>query len=390
MLLRLTLFFLVTTTIWALAHLYVDRRLLGRWDLAPRRRRRARLALWGLFALAPLVMSLGRVFVAEPWLAPLQWIAFTHMGLFFLLFSLVLVGDLAASVAKLAFRWRRVEPMDPERRRFLHHATSAGMVGASGVLGAWGLVEAVAEPELVEVDIPVPNLPPDLDGYRIVQLSDIHIGPTIRGEFLARVAARVNALEPDLVAVTGDLVDGLVPSLGPEVAPLGALRGKDGVYFCTGNHEYYWDAEAWCEEVARLGLTVLNNAHRLVERGGARLLVAGCTDHTAHQILEAHRSDPAKAKEGAPPHDFSILLAHNPRSIDAGAAAGFDLQLSGHTHGGQFFPVSLFVGFVHPFSEGLGKRERTWIYVNRGTGYWGPPNRAGVPSEISLLRLVRA
>ena len=186
------------------------------------------------------------------------------------------------------------------------------------------------------------------------------------------------------------MVDGSVADLRVHTRRFDALRAPDGVFFCTGNHEYYSGADEWVEEVARYGWIPLLNEHRLIERDGARLLVAGCTDFNADRHGEEHASDPAKAREGAPDHDLSLLLAHQPKSIHAAAAAGYDLQLSGHTHGGQFFPANMFVGFAHPFHEGLGKQDDTWIYVNRGTGYWGPPNRAGVPAEITLIRLVRA
>ncbi|HJL03586.1 MAG TPA: metallophosphoesterase [Polyangiaceae bacterium LLY-WYZ-15_(1-7)] len=393
-LLRLLLLFAVATGGWTAAHWYVSRRLFRPWALpgptpSDRRQRLARVAFWLAWALVPLTMLLGRSLTRAPWFAPIRWAGFVHMGLFFLVFCGVFVRDLGFAGAKLATRLSRGDP-DLGRRAFLTRTTNAGILGGAGVLTAWGFVEARALPTVVEVDVPITGLPPALDGYRIAQLSDIHVGPTIRGAYLAACVRMANELEPDLIAVTGDLVDGYVDDLRDDVAPLGELAAPDGVYFCTGNHEYYWDAEAWVAEVERLGLTALCNAHRLVEREGAKLLVAGCTDYRADRLLPAHASDPAKAKEGAPAHDVSLLLAHQPRSLEAAAAAGFDLQLSGHTHGGQFFPVNLFIGLAQPVGAGLAKRGDLWVYVNRGTGYWGPPQRAGVPSEITLLRLVRA
>jgi predicted MPP superfamily phosphohydrolase len=201
------------------------------------------------------------------------------------------------------------------------------------------------------------------------------------------VVDRVNDLSPDLIAVTGDLIDGTVEHLRHQVAPLGELRAPDGAFFVTGNHEYYWDAEAWCAEVARLGLTVLNNAHTVVRRGSASVVVAGVTDYTSARHLESHVSDPQKAIDGAPEAHLKLLLAHQPKTIVAAERAGFDLQVSGHTHGGQYFPWNLFVGLAHPFTVGLHPYRSTLIYVSPGTGYWGPPTRAGVPSEITLLRL---
>jgi len=384
MALRLILFFTITCTTWVLAHYYVGARLI-RPLRSEKRKRAARIALWSTFLLAPTVMFLGRDLTAAEWFAPIRWLAFAHMGFFFLLFVGVVLRDVAMLLTRGVRKLTKAEPLDPERRAFFVQSANAGVVGGAAALTGWGMVDALREPELVEVDVPIEGLPEALDGYRIAQISDVHIGPSLKVDFMRSVVAKVNSLDADLVAVTGDLVDGWVDDLRDHVAPLGEIRGRDGAFFCTGNHEYYWDADAWVDEVRRLGLTPLLEEHRVVERDGAKMVVAGCTDI---RTSEAH--DPKRALEGAPEHDFSLLLAHQPKSIYEAAEAGFDLQISGHTHGGQFFPVTLFVGLAQPFVKGLGKHEDTWIYVNRGTGWWGPPMRTGVPGEITLLRLVRA
>jgi uncharacterized protein len=253
-----------------------------------------------------------------------------------------------------------------------------------GVLGltALGLVLA-RRPRVVRVTVPIRDLPADLVGLRIVQLSDLHVGPTIRRRFVEAVVETANALAPDLVAVTGDVADGYVPELREHVAPLARLEAPLGRFFVTGNHEYYWDPQGWTRELERLGFDVLSNEHRLLRRGTGRLLLAGVTDLSA-------RPDPQGAVAGAPECDARILLAHQPRSAYAAHAAGFDLQLSGHTHGGQFFPFNLLVRLFQPFVAGLHKVERMWLYVSRGTGYWGPPLRLGAPAEITLIELARA
>ncbi len=392
---RRLIFFGVVVLVWACAHYYVGSRLIRPWlsplrekaapDLVRRRRFAAWALVWLSFSLAPIVMVSSRLI--GDGLGSIRWVGFFHMGIFVLLFVFVVFRDAALGaatlIAKLASR-----PADLARRNFLTRTSNAGILGVSGILSAWGYREAVRDPDVVEVDVPVPGLPPALDGYRIVQLSDVHIGPTIRGDYMRRIVAIANGLEADLAAVTGDLVDGHVEDLRDEVAPLAGLSARDGVFFCTGNHEYYWDADAWVAEVARLGLTPLQNEHRLIERDGAKLLVAGVTDFRSEREGGVP-SDASAAKAGAPAHDFSLLLAHQPKSIFGAAAAGFDLQISGHTHGGQFFPITLFVGWAHPYTTGLHRHDDTFIYVNRGTGYWGPPLRNGVPSEITLLRLVR-
>jgi hypothetical protein len=198
-------------------------------------------------------------------------------------------------------------------------------------------------------------------------------------------------LQTDLIAVTGDLVDGSVQQLSRHTAPLAGLTARHGVFFVTGNHEYYSGERAWTAEIRRLGLRVLKNEHVVLNHNGASLVLAGVTDLSARHFDAAEHSDPAAALRGSPADAGArILLAHQPNSAPAAASAGFDLQLSGHTHGGQFWPWNLFVGFFQPFTAGLYRLRNLWVYVSRGTGYWGPPNRFGVPSEITRIRLIPA
>ncbi len=241
------------------------------------------------------------------------------------------------------------------------------------------------------INVPIAGLPRGLEGFTIAQISDIHIGPTIKGDYLDAIVDKVNRLEVDLVAVTGDLVDGSVEQLRDHTAPLAKLSARHGAYFVTGNHEYYSNAPAWIAEVRRLGLTVLLNEHVLLRHSEATMLVAGVTDYGAHHFDESQRSDPHAAIKGAPRNiGMKLLLAHQPRSAAAAADAGFDLQLSGHTHGGQFFPWNLFVPLQQPFTAGLNRLQQLWVYTSRGTGYWGPPKRLLAPSEITHLTLVAA
>jgi hypothetical protein len=237
------------------------------------------------------------------------------------------------------------------------------------------------------VAVPLAGLPEGLDGFRMVQITDIHVSPTIKRPFVEGVVRRVNALEADIVALTGDLVDGSVQRLSGDVEPLAGIRARFGRYFVTGNHEYYSGVARWVEKVESLGFTVLLNEHRLLSFPGGRILVAGVTDYRAGSRVPGHRSDPHKALSGAPPADVKILLAHQPKSAPAASDAGFDFQISGHTHGGQFFPWNLVVGLVQPFTAGLHRYGKMPIYISRGTGYWGPPLRIGAPSEITLITL---
>ena len=254
-----------------------------------------------------------------------------------------------------------------------------------------GFIDARRRPRVVEVAVPLPGLPPALQGFTIAQISDVHIGPTIKRDFLRHIVELVNSLDVDLVAVTGDLVDGSVEQLAEHVEPLRGLRARHGAYFVTGNHEYYSGAAAWIAELRRLGLHVLLNEHVVLSHGGVPLLIAGVTDYSAHRFDPTHRSDPETALAGAPPElRPRVLLAHQPRTAAAAADAGFDLQLSGHTHGGQFWPWNLFVRLQQPFTAGLNRLGKLWVYTSRGSGYWGPPKRLGVPSEIARVRLVCA
>src|SRR5213592_1572064 len=315
---------LVIGGIWALLHVYVGVRLLGHAGLGP-----APLALACTGVLLLVVAPFAAFFAGRaqgvPFRAALEWTGFTAMGLS----SLLVVLTLAADVLH-ARSW-----MDP---RVLSVAVLGGAVALTAA-GTWG----ARRPGIVRVEVPIANLPRDLEGFRIVQLSDLHVGATLTRDFVERVVARANALAPDLIALTGDVADGLVPALRDEVAPLARLEAPHGKFFVTGNHEYYWDATGWVREIERLGFSALVNSHRVIQRGAGRLLLAGVTDHSASRLVPGHASNPAAAAAGAPASDVWVLLAHQPKSAFAARAAGFDLQLSGHTHGGQYFPFNLLV-----------------------------------------------
>jgi predicted MPP superfamily phosphohydrolase len=260
-----------------------------------------------------------------------------------------------------------------------------------GAVTLLGLANARRTAAVVSVDVPIANLHEALHGFTIAQISDIHVGPTIKRGYLDAIVQAVNGLHADMVAVTGDLVDGSVQRLASHVAPIERLASRHGTFFVTGNHEYYSGAPAWIAELRRLGLRVLLNEHVVLQHESASVVVAGVTDYGAHHFGEQHRSDPQAALSDAPADAaVRLLLAHQPRSAAAAADAGFDLQLSGHTHGGQFLPWNLLVRLQQPYTAGLHRLRSLWVYTSRGTGYWGPPKRFGAPSEITRLRLVPA
>ncbi|MES1162165.1 MAG: metallophosphoesterase [Rhizobacter sp.] len=337
------------------------------------------IALVGASALLMPMGLLARNVRTQPLSDRLAWAGSLAMGLFSSLFVLTLVRDVL-----LLLGWAL-----PWSLPGLAGDTAVAVPVLGLVVTLWGFVNARRTATVVSVDVPIKDLPAALHGFTIAQISDIHVGPTIKRPYLNRIVEAVNALGADMVAVTGDLVDGSVRDLGVHVAPLASLTSRHGTFFVTGNHEYYSGAPAWVAELRRLGLTVLMNEHVVLEHGVSSLVVAGVTDHGAHHFDPAERSDPHAAIAGAPPHaTVRLLLAHQPRSAEVAEQAGFQLQLSGHTHGGQFLPWNLFVRLQQPFTAGLHKLRRLWVYTSRGTGYWGPPKRFGAPSEITRLRLV--
>lgn len=361
---------------------------------------------WPVFALLLLLSAvtmplpfLRRLPLPDVLRAPVRWVGLLAMGWFSSVFVLAVLRDIG-----LLSAWAVTRLADLSMDRASWEQGSALAVMALATADSLvGLFFARRTPPVRRVEVPIAGLPARLAGFTIAQLSDLHVGPTIRAAYIARIVEEVNRLGADMVAITGDLVDGSVAELRAHVAPLARLRARHGTFVVTGNHEYYAGAHAWIDELRRLGLKVLLNEHVVLQTRsvhGAQtdeeildsaLLVAGVTDYTAGHFDAAHESDPQEALRDAPPMVATrILLAHQPRSAPAAAEAGFQLQLSGHTHGGQFFPWNLFVPLQQPFTAGLHRLQDMWVYVSRGTGYWGPPKRLGAPSEITLVTLRRA
>ncbi|WP_406079687.1 metallophosphoesterase [Streptomyces zaomyceticus] len=263
------------------------------------------------------------------------------------------------------------------------------VLGVAGVLLAWGYAEARRVPRVRRLDVPLPRLGAGLDGTRVVLITDTHYGPLDRARWSARVCETVNTLEADLVCHTGDIADGTAARRRAQAAPLGTVRATRARVYVTGNHEYYSEAQGWVDLMDELGWEPLRNRHLMLERGGDTLVVAGVDDVTAEASgLAGHRAHLAGALHGADPDLPVLLLAHQPKFIDRAAAQGIDLQLSGHTHGGQIWPFHHLVRLDQPALAGLSHHgTRTLLYTSRGTGFWGPPFRVFAPSEITLLVL---
>lgn len=387
------MFFLYLQSAVVLAAAYVGWRIPATLHLRGRARRFALFAVLLFVAFVvgvPLAWRSSGRDVSEP--QPLLFAAYAGMGLLAILVALTLAGDLVllATWALARLRAKRGAAFDPDRRAFLARGVGAGALGVSGAAAGFGVFVAHRGPEVVDVDVPIRGLPAALEGLRIAQVSDVHVGPSIRSGFVHEIVRRVNALQPDLIALTGDFVDGGVDALRAHTAPLAGLKARFGAYFVTGNHEYHSDPDGWVAEMRRLGIRVLENEHHVIEHGGARLLVAGVHDLRAGRKDPTKACDPARCLEGAPPVDAKILLAHQPMTVRLAAGLGYDLQLSGHTHGGQLFPFNFLIHFAQPLVAGLYDVDGTKVYVNSGTGYWGPPMRIGPPSEITQLTLRRA
>jgi uncharacterized protein len=337
-------------------------------------------------AIVVLAVLLPLAFVAMRWLpreanVPMAWVAYTWMGFAFYLLLLTAASDAMRAIASLS----RVLPPDPDRRRVVARVIAVAVGAAAGLVGAGGIVNVARGFDLRRVRIPMAKLPKGVSGYSIVQMSDVHVGPTLGRGFVESVVRAANAQAADMIVITGDLVDGSVEQLGPLVEPLRELRAKDGVFFVTGNHEYYSGADAWIAHLRTLGIRVLRN-ERITIRDAFDL--AGVDDASAHRMLPHHGEDVAGALAGRDPSRPVVLLAHQPKTVKSAVALDVDLQLSGHVHGGQLFPFNWLARLAQPFVGGLHRVERTWIYVSTGTGYWGPPMRVGSGSEITRIELV--
>jgi uncharacterized protein len=369
-----------------LLHAYIIWRLLPALQLSPSGFWLAFIVLAGssLLTPAPLLIRLSHLPSRAADL--LAWLGYTAMGVFSSLLVLCVLRD--AVLAVLA-AWNLLRPNAIDFDA-VAHVSALTVVALAALVSSVGLANARRLARVVNVEVPIAALPEALAGFTIVQLSDIHVGPTIKRGYLSAIVRRVNALDADVVTITGDVIDGSVERLREHVAPLAELRSRHGTYCVTGNHEYYHGVEAWVQEWRRLGLHVLLNQNNVLHHDGERLLIGGVTDYNGHHFDAVHRSDPIAAASTATPVALKILLAHQPRSASVAADAGFDIQLSGHTHGGQFLPWNFFVPFQQPFVAGLKRLNTLWVYTSRGTGYWGPPLRFLAPSEITRLRLVPA
>jgi uncharacterized protein len=369
-----------------LVHVYLYLRLV-RHLVRSRNGRLACAAVLVLFGL--LLVFRGPLRDASgPFAAIYPVVVYGWMALAICMLVALLVGDL---VRLIAFVHARVRPTTPEvhaaRREFLAHTVPRGVVMGGAALAGYGVFRAFTAPEITEIAVRIPKLPSALDGLSIVQLTDVHVGPLIGRRFIDALVAEANALRPDVTVITGDLVDGSVGELGGAVAGLAALRARFGTYFVTGNHDYYSGDVAWCRFLEELGLGVLRNRRVEIGDAGGSFDLIGVDDWSGGRRRNTKGYDLDAALADRDPDRAAVLLAHQPRNFEVAAARGIDLQISGHTHGGQLFPMTAFIGLAWPYSRGLYGHAESHIYVSRGCGFWGPPARIGSPPEIVKLVL---
>jgi predicted MPP superfamily phosphohydrolase len=381
--LRFALFLTLWGSIVAFTHGYLALRLVLLPQLPSPH---AEVALTALALLAVLLVTrpFAERLIGARLAGALAWPTFLWMGASFVLLLVLLATDAVLSLAGGA-AWA---VGDPRASASVSHAAEAAFV-VVGALAAslYALVLALRPPTLRAIELPLADLPEALDGFRIVQLSDLHIGPLRGRRFAEALVARVNSRRADLVAITGDLVDGDVERLALEVSPLAGLESRHGTFFVSGNHEYFSRIDPWLAVVRDLGWRVLRNERVTIRHGEAGLDVAGVDDHLAHHYGNGHGQDVAAALDGRDLAQPVVLLAHHPNAFEEASELGVSLQLSGHTHGGQIWPFQYLVRLSTPYVAGVFRRGRSTLYVSRGTGFWGPPMRLFHPGEITEITL---
>jgi predicted MPP superfamily phosphohydrolase len=379
----------VMTCIVAGVHYYLWRRLVKDTALPGRWRRAATGVVIFLGLCLPLTMILGRSLPYDIGRSLLP-LPFVWMGVMMLLFWGFVALDGIKLVSRLVM-WllpKTSARFDPEKRQTLKRVAAGGALVAVGGLAGCAVYKGKLKPRVISQDVSLKRLPRAFDGFRIAQLTDLHIGNTLDGQWLAEAVAETNALKADLIAITGDVVDGYVENIGPEIASLSELRAPHGVYLVTGNHEYYSGVTEWIPVFEKLGIRVLRNEGVAVTRNSASFSLIGIDDFNAKRMAPGHGPDLDKALASVPKENETVLLAHQPRAVFEASEKDVGLVLSGHTHGGQMWPITHLVGLQQPYSRGLFTHgDRTQIYVSQGTGFWGPPMRLGTENEISSIRL---
>ena len=376
---------------------YIWRRMVRDTELKGRLRLIASTVIIGGSLLLPVIMITGRYAPR----GPLEFLAtpiYTWMGALYYLVLILGLYDISRWVYKKAKALSQRgaskapetndAPEDPSRRLFLARSTAGVTLFGTSAAVIIGRASVASEIDIPTIEVKLNRLPKALDGLRIVHFTDVHIGPILDQKFLRGLVEKANAQKPDLVVITGDLVDSTPDIIGPEVAELAKLKSRYGSFFVTRNHEYYSGADEWLKALDKMNIRTLMNEHVSIGDSGASFDLAGIPDKVAGRFEHSHKPDLARALAGRDPERELLLLAHRPEPIHEAAKHEVGLQLSGHTHGGQLWPSTFISNWVHPYSTGLHKHnDLTQIYVSRGAGFWGPPMRIAAPAELPLVVL---
>lgn len=390
------MFLIIGTVTIAAGHYYLWLRLVRDVKLGETQRRIATGAIVALSIVFPGVLVLSRA-VEFDTMWSVYMVGYTLMGISLLLMFWVFVLDLVQFVGQRLYRIRHNRQNGVSSANGTSPTLAVRRARMTAVLAivivagftTYGIVMATGRAHVERITVKLPHLNAQLNGTKIVQLTDLHMGPTFKGPWLARLVTQVNALQPDIVAITGDLVDGTVEGIGHQLQPLADLQARYGVYFVTGNHEYYSSAEPWIRYLQDMGIIVLQNEHVALGPAESPLYLAGVNDWIASKSFESREKCLEQALFAIPKQSAVVLLAHQPRWVGISSQKHVDLQLSGHTHGGQIFPWHLFVYLQQPYLRGEYRVDNTLLYVNRGAGVWGPPIRIGSAPEITEVQLQR-
>lgn len=374
----------VFAVVLALLTWFLHRRLVRATGMPTRWARITDTALVLLAVLTLIGMGSGEVFPTS-WARPVGFLGWVWLASWLYLIPGLLIIGLCAGVNRLVRRRREEPEIDPAKRRTLQLATAAITVAALGTAG-YGVYEA-SNPKVSRIRVPLARLPEGFNGYRIALITDLHVGPARGVDFTRKVVEIVNSQNVDLIAIGGDLVDGTVAKVAPDLAPLADLQAPDGIFGVSGNHEFYADdGGKWLDVWETLGITTLRNSRASIEHDGDTIDIVGIHDYTSPAPYEPNLT---AALAGRDSDTFALLLAHEPRQAIEASELGIDLQLSGHTHGGQMWPLRYLVPLQQPSVQGLDTIGTTVLYTTRGAGAWGPPVRVGAPPEITVLELVR-
>ncbi len=379
---QFAIFLVMFALILTVSHFYMFERINYFLQLTPIPRRYTALLFGALPCLILVSLPLMKILPRFAG-AVLIWIVYPWMGIAFILFATLVAADILWVILQLI-------PIGAQPELKLQYDLGITALGVTGVLCGFAIWKGLASVAVKKITVRLSRLPASFEGFRIVQISDVHIGSQINGKWLQKVVDKINALNPDLIVITGDLVDGSVEKLHQQVAPLAQLYARHGTYFVTGNHEYYSGVDAWCRHISQLGITVLRNERVTICSGAAQesFELAGVDDWGSRHFAKGG-PDLNKALSGRDPTKVVILLAHQPAAIHEAVQCGVDLQLSGHTHAGQIWPFTYLVSLQQPYSKGLHRTSdsETQIYVSSGTGFWGPPMRLGTDAEITQITL---